>query len=191
MGTCDQEHQTLSCQGQGQGQGQGHDYSLLGLLRMLYRVYDHLVILVRLRHLNGNLKLAGSGDGIDLWGCAMGVCDTGWIGATGLIYGDVSWGHATGSGRWNWYVGAHHGECNTRWIRAKGLIHGGAPWVQATGSGNGIDLWGCTMGVRDTGWIGAMEWQSTIWLLKLNDDTMCLHVWRWGKCAECVWLTGW
>ena len=34
---------------------------------MLYRICDQLVILARFRNLNGNLKLAGSGDGIDLW----------------------------------------------------------------------------------------------------------------------------
>ena len=32
---------------------------------MLYRICDQLEILVRFRYLNGNLKLAGSGDGID------------------------------------------------------------------------------------------------------------------------------
>ena len=164
MGTCDQEHHTLTCQ----GQGQGHDYSLLGLLRMLYRVYDHLVILVRLRHLNGNLKLAGSGDGIDLWGCAMGACDTGWIGATGWIYGDVSWGHATGSGRWNWYVGAHHGECDTRWIRAKGLIYGGA-----MGVGDWIRQWNWSVGVHHGG-----EWH---WLDRGNGMT------KYYMVAEIKW----
>ena len=44
--------------------GSGQDYSLLEVLRMLYRVYDQLVILARLTHLNGKLKLAGLGDGI-------------------------------------------------------------------------------------------------------------------------------
>ena len=33
---------------------------------MLYRICDQFVILVRFGHFNGNLKLAGSGDGIDL-----------------------------------------------------------------------------------------------------------------------------
>ena len=65
---------------------------------MLYRVYDQLVILARFRHLNGNLKLAGLDDGIDLWGCAMVAYDTSWIRAMGLIDGDVSWGSVTGSG---------------------------------------------------------------------------------------------
>ena len=37
-----------------------------------------------------------------------------------------------------------------------------------------IDSWGCA------------KWQSTIWVLKVNDDTMFPHVWHWGKCAECV-----
>ena len=46
------------------------------------------------------------GDGINLWGCAMGERDTGWIGAMGLIHGGMqhwldrgigidTWGHAT------------------------------------------------------------------------------------------------
>ena len=56
---------------------------------MLYRVYDQLVISAKFRHLNGNLKLAGLGDGIDSWGLAMGARDTGWIGAMGLIYDGV------------------------------------------------------------------------------------------------------
>ena len=61
-----------------------------------------------------------------------------------------------------------------------GLIYVGAQWGRATlaGSGDGIDSF------------GQAKWQSTIWLLNLNDDTMCPHVWRWGKCAECVWLRG-
>ena len=46
----------------------------------------------------GYATLAGWGDGIDLWGCAMGACSMGWIGPMGLIYGDGSWGCATGSG---------------------------------------------------------------------------------------------
>ena len=33
---------------------------------MLCRICDKFMILVRFRHLNGNLKLAVSGDGIDL-----------------------------------------------------------------------------------------------------------------------------
>ena len=49
QGCQDQGCQGQGCQGHGcQGQvcqGQGHDYSLLGVLRMLYRVYDQLVIL--------------------------------------------------------------------------------------------------------------------------------------------------
>ena len=250
------------------------------------------------------------GDGIDLWGCAMGACSTGWIVAMGLIYGDASWGWATGSGWWHWLVGLRHGgarhwldpgdgidswglvmgPCDTGWIGAMGLIHRGTPlglatlarpgwwdwfmgvldtgwngmmaliygdssWGRGTGSGkwewfvgarhgvrcwldvgDGIELWGRAMGACD--WIGVMElicggapwgrmtltrsgqwdwfmcarqggarqwldrgngidswerakWQSTIWLLNVNDDAMCPHVWHWGKGAECVWLRGW
>ena len=44
------------------------------------------------------------GDGIDLWGCAVarGACNTGWIGAMGLVYG------------------IHHGAHD--WIGEMGLI---------------------------------------------------------------------
>ena len=106
---------------------------------MLCRVYDQLMILARFRHLNGNLKLAGLGDGIDLWGCAMVAYDTGWIRVMGLIDGDVSWGRATAAGWWNWFVGESHG----------GAWH----WLDP---GYGIDLCGRKMGAHDTGWIGAM-----------------------------------
>ena len=45
--------------------------------------------------------LAGTGDGIDSWGLAMGTCNSGWIGVMGLIHGGVPWGRAAraGSGR--------------------------------------------------------------------------------------------
>ena len=315
---------------------------------MLYRICNQLVILVRFRHLNGNLKLAGSGNGIDLWGVswwhttlavsgrwgwftgmchegtrldwgdridlwgrAMGTHVTGWIGAMGLNHGDmwhwldrgdgiVSWGHATlaGAGQWGWFMavcgtswngvmgliqGLAMGAHDTGWIRVMGLIYGvhhGGTWLDR-GDGidlrghairvwhwlghvmgarldqrDGIDLWGHIMGVRHwldvndeidlwgysmrarnwirgmelicggepwgrmtlarSGWgdwfmwarhdgarhwldwgygidsWGRVEWQSTIWLLNVNDETMCLNYgWRWGKCAECVWLRAW
>ena len=106
-------------------------------------------------------------------------CNTGWMWAMGLSMGACYGGRATGSGRWNWFVGERHG--------------GARHWLDP---GDGIDLCGHAIGACDTGWIGAMElihgglarWQSTIWLMNLNDDIMCPHVWRWGKCAECVWL---
>ena len=130
---------------------------------------------------HGGVQL-DQGDGIDLCGHAMG-CDTGWMWAIGLSYGGVPWGRTTGSGwwMWNWFVGESH----------RGARH----WLDL---GDGVDLCGRTMGVRDTGWIRAMGLihgdvpnDKIIWLLNLNDDTMCPHVWRWGKCAECVWLRGW
>ena len=46
--------------------------------------------------------LLDRGNGIDLWGHAMGVLH--WLdggGGGGLSYGGVPWGRATGSGRWN------------------------------------------------------------------------------------------
>ena len=136
------------------------------------------------------------GDGIDLWGSVMEApdwigemglicggtpwgCDTGWMWAMGLSYGGVLWGHATGSGWWNWFVEESHG----------------GHWLDP---GDGIDLCGRVMGACDTGWIGAMGLihggvpnVQVIWFLNLNDDTICPHVWCWGKCAEWVWLRGW
>ena len=88
------------------------------------------------------------GDGFDWWGLAtlagpgrwdwfMGVRDSGWNGAMALVYGDASWGCATGSGRWDWFMGARHG-----------VRH----WLDV---GDGIELWGHAMGAPD--WIGVME----------------------------------
>ena len=139
----------------------------------------------------------------DLWGYAMGAhdwiwemglicggmplgCNTGW---------DTSWGRATGSGRWDWFVGARHGGATLAgcgwWYWFMGAFHGGA-----TGSGR-WNWWGRTtlarsgwgdwfMWARHEGaqhWLdwgygidswGRVEWQSNIWLLNLNDNTMCL-----------------
>ena len=137
------------------------------------------------------------GDGIDLWGRVKGVRD--WIGEMGLICGGTPWGYNTGCmwamglsyggvpcgratrlGWWNWFVGKSNG----------GTRH----WLDP---GDGIDLCGCVMGSRDTGWIWAMglthgdvQNDKVIWLLNLNDNTMCPHVWCYGKCAECVWFRG-
>ena len=84
----------------------------------------------------------------------MGACSTGWIGAIALIYGDASWGCATGSGDRNDWWGCAMGARNTGWIREMGLIHGGMRhWLDRS---DGIDSWGHTMGPCDTGWIGAM-----------------------------------
>ena len=159
----------------------------------------------------------------------------------GLIYGDTSWGHTTGSGRWDWFVGARHWGvtlvghimgardwiremglicrdtpwgCDTGWMWMMRLIYGGIPWGRATGSerwnwfveanhgawqwldlGEGIDS--CRHVMRATlaglglwdwfiDWfmgacrmtkyymVAECKWQSTIWLLNVNDDTMCL-----------------
>ena len=105
------------------------------------------------------------GNGIDLWGCAVG--------------------HATraGSGRWDWFMGyvmgAHDwiGEmgliwggtplgCDTGWdtswwrdwIREMGLICGGMPWGGCAILA-GCELWDWFIGVFHGGrnWIGAME----------------------------------
>ena len=101
---------------------------------------------VRFRHLNGNLKLAGKGNGIDLLG--------------------VSWLHMklAVSGRWGWFTGTCHGGA---WLDQGNRIHlwGNAHhWLDR---GDGIESWGyvtlaesgrwnCFMGTRDTGWSGAM-----------------------------------
>ena len=66
----------------------------------------------------GRTTLAGSGDGIDLWGCVTlaglewwdwftGAHGTDWMGAVRLIYGSRPWGHVTlaGSGWWDWFTG--------------------------------------------------------------------------------------
>ena len=102
----------------------------------------------------------------------------------------------TGTGRWHWFMGMRYGAAQPNrgdgidlWWHTMGVRH----WLDL---GDGIDVWGRTMGVRDTGLVRGngidlwerAEWQSTIWFLNSNDDTMCPHVWHWGKCAECVWL---
>ena len=108
------------------------------------------------------------------WGLAMGACDTGWIGAMGLIYGCVPWGYAAwaGSGRLDWFMGMRHGGAwldrfdgidwwgwamgarDTGWIREMGLIHGGMRhWLDRD---EGIDSCGHAMGPCYTAWIGAM-----------------------------------
>ena len=217
------------------------------------------------------IALAGTGDGIDSGGLAMGAHDTGWIRVMGLIYGgvpwgmqhgldrgngidlwDTSWGHTTGSGRWDWFEGARHWDLtlagtrhggatgSERWDWFVGARHGGATLA-------GCELWDWFMGVFHgvRNWIGAMElicggepcvtlarsgwgdwfmwerhegvtlaglglwdwfmgacrmakyymvaeckWQSTIWLL-CKWWYHVSYVWRWGKCAECVWLRVW
>ena len=139
------------------------------------------------------------GDGIDVWGCIMGACD--WIRVMELICGGRVMGCVTlaGSGRWDWFMGVHHGGT---WLdRAMEVICGGAPWGRATLARSGGRDWfigTCHGGVRcwldwgdGTDFGGRAKWQNTMWLLNLNDDTMCPHVWRWGKCSECVWLRGW
>ena len=170
---------------------------------------------------HGGATLAGSGR----WFRLMQSRDTGWTGAMGLIYGGawhwmergdgidlwgLVWGRVTGSGRWDWFLGARHGGATLDgcglWAGVMGACYGGVQLDR----GDGMDLWGRAMGrttltksvrwdrfmwARNGGtrhWLdrgdgidswGHAKWQSTIWLLNLNDDTMCPHVWRWGKCA--------
>ena len=75
----------------------------------------------------GRTSLAGSGDGIDSWGYVMGAHD--WIREMGLICGDTPLG-----------------------ATLAGTRHGGARLDQ----GDGIDLWGPAMGC-DTGWMWVMR----------------------------------
>ena len=159
--------------------------------------------------------LAGTGWWDWFRGLAIGAHDTGWIRVMGLIYGgvpwgmqhgldrgdgidlwDTSWGHTTGSGRWDWFegailagcelwdwfIGVFHGGRN--WIGAMELICGGEPWGRMTLARSGWGdwfMWARHEGVRH--WLdwgygidpwARVEWQSTIWLLNVNDDTMCL-----------------
>ena len=117
---------------------------------MLYRICDQLVILVRFRHLNGNLKLAGLGNEIDLWG--------------------MSWWHATlaVSGRWGWFTVTCHGDA---WLvrgdridlwghamvtRITGWIGAIWDWIMGYVTLAGSGGWNCFMGTCDTGWNGAM-----------------------------------
>ena len=73
-----------------------------------------------------------------------------------LIYGDSSWGRATGSGRWDWFLGAHQGGATLagwgRWDWVMGASHGS---TQLDWS-DGMDLWGRAMGAHNTDWIQAM-----------------------------------
>ena len=124
---------------------------------------------------------------------------------------NLTYGGATGSERWDWFVGARHG-CATlagcelwdwflgvwhgarNWIGAMELICGGEPWGRMTLARSGWGDW--FMWERHEGawqWLDwgygidswwPVEWQSTIWLLNVNDkvlygcyvndDTMCL-----------------
>ena len=122
----------------------------------------------------GYTTLAGSGWWDWFMGVCRGACNTGWIGAMGLIYG-IHHGHTTGSGKWDWFEGARHwgvtlaGTCHggatgsKRWDWFVGARHGGATlagcewWDWFMGvfhggaqldRGDGIDLWRGTMGAH-------------------------------------------
>ena len=53
----------------------------------------------------------------------MGLCNTGWIGAMGLIQRGTPWGQVTpaGSGLWVRLMGAH----DTGWTGGMGSVYGG------------------------------------------------------------------
>ena len=160
MGCQGCQSQGQGCQGQGcQGQGQDQDYSLLGVLRMLY--IDLGIWMGIWNWLDWVMWLIYGGG-------AMVAYDTGWIRVMGLIDGDMSWGRATGSGdgidlwgramgsstpagsgRWDWFMGACHRGARHWLDRVTALIHGGTRhWLD---QGAGIDSWGHAMGVRDPG----------------------------------------
>ena len=130
----------------------------------------------------------------------------------GVTLAGTRHGGSTGSERWDWFVGARHGGATLAgcewWDWFMGVFHGGTQLDQ----GDGIDLWRRTMGAHDIGYIwvrgliyvgvswgrailaglglwdwfmGACrmakyymvaecKWQSTIWMLNVNDDTTCL-----------------
>ena len=132
------------------------------------------------------------GDGIDLWGHAIGVWH--WLGHVMGVQLDQRdgidlWGHATGVGHWldvndkidlwGYSMGAPN------WIGAMELICGGEPWGRMTLAISGWGdwfMWACHEGTRS--WLdwgygidswGRVEWQSTIWLVRGRDP---LVVWR-------------
>ena len=145
----------------------------------------------------GHATLAGAGK----WGWFMAVWGTGWNGVMGLIQGAChrgTWhwldqgdgidlwgcavGHATraGSGRWDWFMGYVMGAHD--WIGEMGLICGGEPWGRMTLARSGWGdwfMWARHEGVRH--WLdwgygidpwARVEWQSTIWLLNVNDKVL-------------------
>ena len=63
----------------------------------------------------------------------MGARDSGWIGAMGLIYGDVRHWLERGDGIDSW--GLAMGASDTGWIGVMGLINGCVPWGRAARAG--------------------------------------------------------
>ena len=136
----------------------------------------------------GPTTLAGSGWWDRFMGVCRGACNTGWIGAMGLIYG------------------IHHGAHN--WIGEMGLIWGGTPlecdtgwdtswgrdWIKEMGLICGDTTWGC-----DTGWMwmmrliyggiprgrttGSGRWN---WFVEVNHG----GAWHWLDLGEGIDLCG-
>ena len=174
---------------------------------MLYRICDQLVILVRFRHLNGKLKLAGSGNRIDLWGVywwhtTLAVSGRwGWF--TGTCHGGAwldqgnridLWGcamrkHVTG---WIEAMGMNHGTHDTGWSGAMGLIYGGVwHWLE---QGDGIDSGGLAMGAHNT---GSGWWDWYIWDTSWGHTTGSGSRWDWFELGgtplgcDTGWDTSW
>ena len=133
-----------------------------------------------------------------IWGGTPLGCDAGWdtswgrdwIREMGLICGGMPWGGGGGGGGggailagcelWDWFIGVFHGGRN--WIGAMELICGGEPWGRMTLARSGWGDWFIRArheGVRH--WLdwgygidpwARVEWQSTIWLLNVNDKIL-------------------
>ena len=123
-----------------------------------------------------DVTLAGTRHGdtteSERWDWFVGAChgvggggdDTGWMWIMRLIYRGIPWG-----GR--------------NWIGAMELICGGEPWGRMTLARSGWGdwfMWARHEGVRH--WLdwgygidpwARVEWQSTIWLLNVNDKVLC------------------
>ena len=87
---------------------------------------------------------------------------------------DTSWGHTTGSGRWDWFEGARYWD-----VMLAGTRHGGTTgserwdwFVDYEIVAMGLIHGACRMAKYYM--VAECKWQSTIWLLNVNDDTMCL-----------------
>ena len=157
------------------------------------------------------VALVGTGWWDWFMGLSVGTHDTGWIRVMGLIYGgvpwgmqhgldrgdgidlwDTSWGHTTGSERWDWFEGARHWDVtlavtrhggatgSERWDWFVGARHGGAILA-------GCELWDWFIGVFHGGrnWIRAMElicggepWGAWHWLDLGEGIDLCGRVMR-------------
>ena len=129
-------------------------------------------------------------------------CDTGWdtswgrdwIREIGLICGGHGGATLAGCEWWDWFMGVFHGGAqldqgdeidlwrrtmgahDTGYIWVRGLIYVGVSWGRAMLAGLGLWDWLITGACRMAKYymVAECKWQSTIWLLNVNDDTTCL-----------------